>query len=85
MTQSSISKMLASSATGYAVQIDGVLDIRTVTDSRQGAAKNALYLMSGGAIHVMCADPDCDCAVRFMGDQFPSARVVPVSLQVAQS
>lgn len=72
---------LAASATGYGAVIDGVLNIRTVTESANMAAFNALYL-AGYRILSNCADPDCDCKLRLLSQYRPDTRIVHVSVEV---
>ena len=76
-----LTQRLASSATGWGVVIDGVLNIRTVTDSRNGAAMNALYV-GGARVLSICRDPDCDCMVKALAQHMPGARLVAVSVRV---
>jgi hypothetical protein len=61
---------MASSATGWAAVIDGVLNIRTVGETANMAAVNALFL-SGFRVFSNCADPDCDCMVKALGRFMP--------------
>lgn len=79
----SIADLLATSATGWGVVIDGVLNIRTVTETANAAAINALCI-GGFRILSNCGDPDCDCMVKALEQLMPSARVVPVKVEAAR-
>lgn len=78
---SDLAQRLASSATGYAVVKDGVLDVRTVTDTPGDSARVG-FSLNGYVIHTNCTDPDCDCSVRIMPEVMPSAKVVRVKVEV---
>lgn len=55
----SLVEAMGTTAEGYGAIIDGILNIRTVTDTRGGAAMNALYICG---YHVIgCNDPECTC------------------------
>lgn len=71
---------LATSATGYAAVIGGVLNVRTVSDSQKAAALNAIYAM-GHTVLAPCPNPDCDCIVRLLAHHFPDVRLVPVRIE----
>lgn len=71
---------MASSATGWAAVIDGVLNIRTVGETANMAAVNALFI-SGFRVFSNCADPDCDCMVKAL-DRFMPNRVQLVRVKV---
>lgn len=73
---------LQTSATGWAAVINGVLDVRTVTDTRNGAALNALFAQ-GVRVIPTCADTDCDCMVDLLAKEKPGTRLVAVMVQVA--
>lgn len=73
---------LSSTADGYAAVIDGVLNIRTVADSRNGAAVNAAYL-SGYAVLRTCNDPGCDCLARLLQGVRPDIKIVPVTVGIS--
>ena len=75
-----LTHLLAISATGYGAVIDGVLNIRTVTDSPNAAALNALHFL-GFRMVSNCADRDCDCMVTALARLAPDVRIVPVSVQ----
>lgn len=74
---------LAASATGYGAVIDGVLNIRTVTDTANHAAINALFLC-GVFVQSTCGDPECDCMVRLLARLRPGDRIVPVAVEVTR-
>lgn len=78
---STLTARLATSATGWAAVIDGVLNIRTVTDSANAAAVNALYL-SGINVISNCRDADCDCMVKVLEKMKPDIKLVRVTLEV---
>lgn len=78
---SSLTDRLATSATGYGAVIDGVLNIRTVTDTRNAAALNALFV-AGFRIASICQDRDCDCMVKALGALRPDIRILPVKVEV---
>lgn len=61
--QNKLTEAMATSATGYAAVIDGVLDIRTTSDNLKGATIYALRGL-GYVILVGCPDPECDCILR---------------------
>ena len=72
---------LATSATGYGAVIDGVLNIRTVTETPNAAALNALFL-AGYRVLSNCTDTDCDCKVRLLAKVRPDIRIVSVAVEV---
>jgi len=72
---------LASTATGYGAVIDGVLNIRTVTETPNMAAVNAAYL-KGFHIIATCTDPSCNCIVRALAERCPDVKIVPVLVEV---
>lgn len=63
--------------------IDGVLNIRTVSDSRNAAAVNAMFVR-GIIVQGRCRDTDCDCMVRALARLCPDVRLVAVTVGVAQ-
>lgn len=71
---------LASRAYGFAAFIDGILNPRTATDTRNGAAVNALYI-AGFSVHSNCQDSECDCMVRALAQLRPGIRIVPVTIE----
>lgn len=72
---------LATTATGWGAVIDGVLNIRTVSDTANAAALNALFV-GGFPILSTCVDTDCDCMVKALGRLMPKAQLVRVRLEV---
>ncbi|WP_333826897.1 hypothetical protein [Pararhodobacter sp.] len=72
---------MARTAHGHAAVIDGILNIRTVTDTRNAAALNALFI-TGTRIIPTCQDPECDCIVRLLAQMRPDIKIVAVSLEV---
>jgi hypothetical protein len=75
-----LKELMATSATGYGAVIDGILNIRTVTDTANAAAFNALYL-SGVAVLSNCNDPDCTCKLDVLARIRPDIKIVPVSVR----
>lgn len=73
---------LATSAMGYAAVIDGVLNIRTVSEGEKAAALNAIYVL-GYRIATTCVNPDCNCMVQALAQIAPGARIVPVTVGVS--
>lgn len=77
---------MASQTTGYGAIIEGVLNVRTVTEHPNGAALNALHIM-GFQVVPGCREPDCDCLVRLMAELAQlkgfTARIVAVNVQVS--
>lgn len=71
---------MATSCTGYGAVIDGVLDIRTVTETKNMAAVNALF-MCGFGVATTCHDPDCDCKVKILEVMRPDVKLVAVKVQ----
>ena len=72
---------LATSATGWGAVINGTLDIRTVTETCNGAALNAIYV-KGVRVISNCTDPDCDCMVKVLAEMFPDIRIVRIKAEV---
>lgn len=77
----SLTAKLAESATGYGAIINGVLDPRTVTAYRNGAALNAMYVL-GTNIISSCQDPACECMVELLKRLGLPAEIVPVRIEV---
>lgn len=75
---------LATSATGFGAVIGGVLNVRTVADTKKATALNAIYAM-GQVLMSVCQDPECDCTVRVLAHYFPEVRIVPVTVEVADA
>lgn len=80
----SLSQRLATSATGYAAVIDGVLNIRTVNETRNMAAHNALWV-SGCRIFTTCKDLDCDCMVKLLEEMFPAVKIIAVQVETTNA
>lgn len=78
----SITANLAKQGSGYAAIIDGVLNVRTVSDSEKGTALNALWAV-GFYVQGNCQDPDCDCTIRLLQKARPDIRIVPVNVGVS--
>lgn len=78
-----LTQLLATSATGYGAVIDGVLNIRTVTDTPNAAALNALYVC-GIQIVSTCNDTDCDCMLKVAAHLRPDIKIVPVKIEVTK-
>jgi hypothetical protein len=72
---------LDKTTTGYGAVIDGILNIRTVTDTQNHAAYNALYI-HGYIPDGMCDKPECDCIVVMMQKVLPNIKIVPVTVRV---
>ncbi len=81
MMTDTLTQRLATSATGYGAVIDGILDIRTVTDGPNGAALNALFV-KGVNVVSNCIDRDCTCMVELLGRLHPDVKIVAVAVQV---
>lgn len=77
-----LASRMASSASGWAVVTDGVLNVRTVSDSANSAAAIAVRL-AGIRVMSNCNDPDCDCRVRLIRVVLPKAQLVRVSVQLS--
>lgn len=73
---------LATTATGYAAVIDGVLNVMTLSVHRNDVAYNALTLQ-GFEVTSDCDDPECDCIVRLLGKLRPEIKIVAVNVEVA--
>ena len=77
-----LTERLATSATGWAAVVDGVLNVRTVTETRNMAALNAIAV-SGFRVVAVCQDPECDCMVKLMDKVLPGrVQLVPVAVRV---
>lgn len=75
---------MATSATGYAAVMDGILNIRTVSETPSMAAVNALAL---GGINLLsnCADPDCNCKVEALARIMPNVQIVAVAVRATEA
>jgi hypothetical protein len=76
-----IKAALSAKAQGYGAIINGVLNIRTVSDSRNAAAVNAAHVC-GYLVVANCDDPGCDCLVRLLQSARPDIAIVPVGVEV---
>lgn len=81
MMTETLTQRLATTATGFGAVIDGILDIRTVTDGRNAAALNALFV-KGTNVKSNCTDRDCTCLVELLGRLHPDVQIVAVAVQV---
>lgn len=81
-TLSNLNMRMANTATGWAAVIDGVLDARTVTIDKRGAAINAFFA-KGIMVIATCRDEDCNCMIEKLGHRFPSIKLVPVTVAVS--
>lgn len=75
---------LATTATGYAAVIDGVLNVMTLDAHRNDAAHNAL-IIQGFEVASDCRDPECDCIVRLLAKLRPEIKIVAVNVEVADA
>jgi len=76
-----LSAQMALSGAGYAAVINGVLNVRTVSDGPNLSAYFAL-VFTGYKVTGMCHDADCDCWVQAMMKLRPDIKLVPVEVQV---
>jgi hypothetical protein len=76
---------MATSASGYAAVIDGLLNVKTTSETANGAAFNALHLLGHGwrAVFSGCSDIDCDCKVRLLAELCQDVKIVPVKVEAA--
>lgn len=72
------------SATGYAAVIDGVLDVRTVADTKRGAVLNALGVC-GIRMISNCNDPDCDCWIKALPRMRPGIDIVRCHVEAREA
>ena len=83
-----ITKGLATQATGFACVIDGVLDMRTISDTAKGCAARTIGLTMGplaAMISYRCQDPTCDCTVKALKTEVPNARLVAIEIKVTEA
>lgn len=66
----------------HAAVIDDILDVRTINDTRNGAADNAFWV-SGLAAVSTCRNPDSECMVRLLAIARPAIRLVPVVVEAS--
>lgn len=79
-----LQELMATTATGWAAVIDGVLNINTASHTKNAAALNALCV-SGYLIASNCNDPDCDCKVNLLGRLMPAAKLVQITVKVDEA
>lgn len=72
---------MALSGAGYAAVIEGVLNVRTVSDGPNMSAYFAL-VFTGFNVRGPCRDSDCDCWVQALMQLRPDIKLVPVEVQV---
>lgn len=77
---SALTERLATSSTGWGAVIDGVLDIRTVSDTARAVAVNA-FAVSGVFAITPCDDPACDCLVKALEHMRPNIKIIPVKVE----
>jgi hypothetical protein len=83
----SLTKSIATTATGYAAIINGVLDMTTASDSRRAAAMKGLIIAGVHPLVVMhtdCQDPGCGCMEEWLKDRYPDSRIVAVKVEVSE-
>lgn len=76
-----IKERLATSSTGYAAVIDGVMTIGTAVETPNWTALNALYRV-GISIPAACTDPECNCYVRILRIMRPDISIVSVKMEI---
>lgn len=81
-TINDLTQRMATTATGWAAVINGVLDARTVTINKRSAAINAFLAMNIVVLGT-CADEDCNCMIEKLGHRFPGIKLVPVTVVVS--
>lgn len=79
----SLNDMLATSGTGWAAVIGGVMDVRTVSDSKNMCAYSAM-MACGVYVINDCDDPDCDCKIRILQGFRPDVKLVPVKIEMSE-
>jgi hypothetical protein len=80
-----LTKSIATTATGYAAVINGVLDVATTSSSRKSAAMNGL--ISSGLPHLAvilmdCGNDNCDCLAKTFEAEVAGGRIVQVKVEV---
>ena len=81
----SLTKSIATTATGYAAIINGALDMTTISDSRRLAAMKGMTkagVPPAIVLLVDCKNDDCDCMEKKLADAFPGSRIVAVKVEV---
>ena len=80
----SLDDLLATSGTGWAAIINGIMDVRTISDGKNTAALNAIHVC-GFHPRTTCVDPDCDpdcdCIVKVLADCMPDVKLVRVRVE----
>jgi hypothetical protein len=82
-----LTKSMATTATGYAAVLNGVLDATTTSASRKSAAMKALVASGVPAFAVMllgCDKDGCDCVEKAFVAEVDGGRIVPVKVEVSQ-
>lgn len=82
-----LNKSIATTATGYAAVLDGVLDATTTSASRKSAAMKALVASGVPAFAVMLLDCDkdgCDCVEKAFLAEVAGSRIVSVKVEVTE-
>lgn len=76
---------MARTSAGYAAVIDGLLNVKTTSETANAAAFNALHLLGHGwrAVFSGCSDIDCDCKVRLLAEICPDVKIVPVKVEAS--
>lgn len=83
-----LSQGLATTATGFACVIDGVLDVRTIADTAKDCAKRGIAVRFGPIAALLgsgCDDPTCDCTVRALTEACPDIKIVTVEIKVTEA
>ena len=66
---------------GFAVRVDGFVNVDTVASTISQAISRALFVH--GIIAVGCDDPSCDCLPKALAKFIPTAEVVQIKVEVA--
>lgn len=80
-----VEKIAASMLTktlGFAAVLDGVVNIRTVSDTAQGSALNMLFIHN--VVFSPCNDPKCNCTTKALNEVVPGAKIVPVEVVICE-
>lgn len=80
-----VEKIAASMLTktlGFAAVLDGIVNIRTVSDTAQAAAFNMMHIH--GVLFSPCNDPKCDCTTKALNQVVPGAKIVPVEIVICE-
>jgi len=76
-----IADMISGNTTGFAIERNGVLQVQTVADTRDGAMICGLIL-AGNIVTSFCDKKGCDCFEKSFKKAIPDARVVEVDVMV---